>query len=336
LRRNALRLLAAELLTAELLTAVLATAWPAVQPAGAAAQEYPRRAVKIIVPFPAGGAADLMPRLVFDAVSRKWGQPVVIENKPGAGGNIGAEAAFHAEPDGYTLLASPPPPFVVNLNLYRKIGYDPAAFVPVSVLGIVPTGLMAAPGKVKAATVADLIGYAHAHPGDMTSATQGNGSTSHLTSALFQMMAKVQFVHVPYRGTSPALQGLLAGDCDIMFDNLGVSLPLVRSGQLRLLGVASERRMAALPDAPAIAETLPGFVSSAWFGVAAPPKTPREIAGKISADIAEALRLPEVRKRLEDLSAEPVGSDPDAMTRFMREETARWAEVIKAAAVKLE
>jgi tripartite-type tricarboxylate transporter receptor subunit TctC len=326
LREHALRSLAV----------VLTVALQAMLPSSPMAQDFPRRAVKIIVPFPAGGAADLMPRVVFDAVSRKWGQPVVIENKPGAGGNIGAEAVFHAEPDGYTLLASPPPPFVVNLNLYHRIGYDPAAFVPVSVLGVVPTGLMAAPGRVKAATVADLIAYAGAHPGNITSATQGNGSTSHLTSALFQMMAKLQFVHVPYRGTAPALQGLLAGDCDIMFDNLGVSLPLVRSGQLRLLGIASERRMAALPDVPAIAESLPGFSSSAWFGVAAPPKTPREIAGKISADIAEAIRLPEVRKRFDDLSAEPVGSDPDAMTRFMREETARWAAVIKAADVKLE
>jgi tripartite-type tricarboxylate transporter receptor subunit TctC len=331
LRQHALRLL-----TAGPLAVVLATALQMVPPSCAVAQEYPRRAVKIIVPFPAGGAADLMPRVVFDAVSRKWGQPVVIENKPGAGGNIGAEAVFHAEPDGYTLLASPPPPFVVNQSLYRKIGYDPAAFVPVSVLSIVPTGLVAAPGRVKATTAADLMTYARAHPGDITSATQGNGSTSHLTSALFQMMAKVRFVHVPYRGTSPALQGLLAGDCDIMFDNLGVSLPLVRSGQLRLLGVASERRMAALPDVPAIAETLPGFSSSAWFGVALPPKTPRELADKISADIAEAIRLPEVRKRFDDLSAEPVGSAPNAMTLFMREETARWAAVIKAADVKLE
>jgi tripartite-type tricarboxylate transporter receptor subunit TctC len=331
LRQHALRPL-----TVVSFRGVLALALQAALSLGAAAQDYPRRAVKIIVPFPAGGAADLMPRVVFDAVSRKWGQPVVIENKPGAGGNIGAEAAFHAEPDGYTLLASPPPPFVVNLNLYRKIGYDPAAFVPVSVLSTVPTGLVASPGRIKAATIADLIAYARAHPGEITSATQGNGSTSHLTSALFQMMAKIQFIHVPYRGTSPALQGLLAGDCDIMFDNLGVSLPLVRSGQLRLLGVASERRMTALPDTPAIAEELPGFTSSAWFGVALPPKTPREIADRISADIAEVIRLPEVRKRFDDLSAEPVGLGPDATARFMREETARWAAVIKAADVKLE
>jgi tripartite-type tricarboxylate transporter receptor subunit TctC len=308
----------------------------AMLPSNLVAQDYPRRGVKIIVPYPAGGTADLMPRIVFDFLSRKWGQPVVIENKAGAGGNIGAEAAFHAEPDGYTLMSSPAPPFVINQELYRRLGYDPAAFVPISVMGIVPTGLVASPGKVSAATVPDFITYARANPGKVLSATQGNGTTSHLTSAMFQMMAKVQFVHVPYRGTAPALQGLLAGDCDIMFDNLGVSLPLVRSGQLRLLGVATERRMAALPEVPTIAETLPGFSSAAWFAVAAPPKTPRDIVNKVSADIAEAIRSPEVRRRFDDLSAEPVGSDPDAMARFMREELARWRAVIEAADVRLE
>jgi tripartite-type tricarboxylate transporter receptor subunit TctC len=309
---------------------------PATLASSPAAQEYPRRAVKVIVPFPAGGTADLMPRIVFEFLSRKWGQSVVIENKAGAGGNIGAEAAFHAEPDGYTLFSSPAPPFVINQNLYRKLGYDPAAFAPISVLGIVPTGLVVSPRKVTNTTVADLISYARAHPGEIASATQGNGTTSHLTSAMFQMMANVQFIHVPYRGTAPALQGLLAGDCDIMFDNLGVSLPLVKSGQLRLLGVATERRMASLPDVPTIAETLPGFTSAAWFAVAAPPRTPREIVDKISTDIAEAIRSPDVRKRFEELSAEPVAGDPDAMARFMSEETARWAAVIKAADVKLE
>jgi len=302
----------------------------------ASALDYPHRSVKVIVPFPAGGTADLMPRIVFDVLSRKWGQSVVIENKAGAGGNVGAEAAFRAEPDGYTLLSSPAPPFVINQNLYRRLGYDPAAFVPISVMGSVPTGLVASPGKVSATTLANFIAHARDNPGKISSATQGNGTTSHLTSAMFQMMAKVEFIHVPYRGTAPALQGLLAGDCDIIFDNLGVSLPLVRSGQLRLLGVATGERMAALPGVPAIAETLPGFTSAAWFAVAAPPKTPRDIVDKISADIAEAIRSPDVRKRFDDLSAEPVGSAPDAMARFMREETARWGAVIKAADVKLE
>jgi len=316
--------------------ALVIAALQAVQPSYLAAQDYPRRTVKVIVPFPAGGTADLMPRIVFDVLSRKWGQPVVIENKPGAGGNIGAEAAFNAEPDGYTLLSTPPPPLVINQNLYPRLGFDPAAFVPVAVMGVVPSALVVSPGKIAATTLADFIAYARLNPGRILSATQSNGATSHLTSAMFEMMAKVRFVHVPYRGTAPALQGLLAGDCDIMFDNLGVSLPLVKSGQLRLLGVATERRMAALPEVPAIAETLPGFASAAWFGVAAPPKTPRDIVNRISADIAQAVRSPEVRKRFDDLSAEPVGSDPDAMARFMGEEVARWRAVITAADVKLE
>jgi tripartite-type tricarboxylate transporter receptor subunit TctC len=302
----------------------------------AGAEDYPARTVKIIVPFPAGGTADLMPRVVGDWLSRKWKQAVVIENKPGAAGNIGAEAAFNAEPDGYTLLASPPPPLVVNQSLYPKLGFDPSAFVPVSVMGIVPSALVVNPGKVTAASVADLIADARARPGKYTAATQGNGTTSHLTSEMFQMMAKVKFVNVPYRGSAPALQGLLAGDCDLMFDNLGVSLALVKSGQLRLMAVGTQMRMAALPDVPTIAETLPGFASSAWFAVVAPPRTPRAIVERLSTDIAAAIRSPEVAQRFVELSAEPVGSTPEASARFMREEAERWAGVIRAAGVKME
>jgi tripartite-type tricarboxylate transporter receptor subunit TctC len=308
----------------------------AIATGAAGAQDYPTRAVKMIVPFPAGGTADLMPRIVADFLSRKWKQAVVIENKAGAAGNIGAEAVFNAEPDGYTLMSAPPPPLVINQNLYPKLGFDAKAFVPISVMGIVPNALVVNPGKVAARIVPELIAAARANPGKLTSATQGNGTTSHLTSVMFQMMAKVEFVHVPYRGSAPALQGMLAGDCDLMFDNLGVSLALVRSGQLRLLGVGTDRRMAAMSDVPTIAETLPGFASSTWFAVVAPPKTPRAIVEKISADIAEAIKSPEVRKRLDELSAEPVGSSPEASARFMHEEVERWGKVIKAAGVKLE
>ncbi len=302
----------------------------------AAAQDYPNRAVRIIVPFPAGGTADVMPRVVGDWLSRKWGQPVVIENKSGAAGNIGAEAAYRADPDGYTLLSAPPPPLVINQNLYPKLGFDPTQFVPISVMGIVPNALIVNPNKIAAKTVADFITYAHSNPGKITVATQGNGSTSHLTSELFQLMAKVSFVQVPYRGTAPALQGLLAGDVDVMFDNLGVSLALVKAGKLKLIAVGTERRMSTLPDVPTIAETLPGFASSAWFAVVAPPKTPEAIVAKINADIAEAVRDPEVRKRLVELSADPVGGTLSETAAFMRAEVERWNKVIRAANVKLE
>jgi tripartite-type tricarboxylate transporter receptor subunit TctC len=301
----------------------------------AAAQDYPSRAVHIIVPFPAGGTADVMPRVVADWLSRKWGQPVVIENKTGAAGNIGAEAAYRAEPDGYTLLSAPPPPLVINQNLYPKLGFDPLQFVPIAVMGIVPNALIVNPNKIAATTVADFVAYAKANPGKITVATQGNGSTSHLTSELFQLMTKVKFVQVPYRGTAPALQGLLGGDVDVMFDNLGVSLALVKGGQLRLIAVGTDQRMSTLPDVPTIAETLPGFASAAWFGVAAPPKTPAAIVQKVNADIAEAVRDPDVRKRLADLSANPVGGTLAETDAFWRAEVERWNNVIKAANVKL-
>src|SRR5262245_31140885 len=300
------------------------------------AEDYPTRPVHIVVPFPPGGTADALPRLIGDWLARKWGQSVIIENKAGAAGNIGAEAVANAEPDGYTLLSSPPPPLVVNQNLYPKLGFDPAAFVPITVMAIVPTALVVNPVRVTPNTVPEFIALARASPGKITSATQGNGTTSHLSSEMFQMLAKVKFVHVPYRGSAPALQGLVAGDVDIMFDNLGVSLALVQGGQLKLIAVGTERRMSTLPSIPTIAETLPGFVSSAWFAVVAPPKTPQGIVHAINAGVTEALRQPEIVKRLADLSAEPVGSSPAEALRFMNEETDRWRAVIKNVGIKLE
>jgi tripartite-type tricarboxylate transporter receptor subunit TctC len=203
-------------------------------------------------------------------------------------------------------------------------------------MAIVPTALVVNPVKITANTVPQFITLAHANPGKITSATQGNGTTSHLSSAMFQMLANVQFVNVPYRGSAPALQGLVAGDVDVMFDNLGVSLALVQGGQLKLIAVGTERRMKSLPDVPTIAETLPGFVSSAWFAVVAPPKTPQAIAAKINADINEALRQPDIAKRLADLSAEPVGGTTAAAAEFMDQEIERWRGVIKATGIKLE
>ena len=224
--------------------AVLVALSPAAQ-----AQDYPSRAVKIIVPFPAGGTADVMPRIFSDWLAKKWGEPVVIENRTGAAGNIGAEAVAKADPDGYTLLAAPAPPLVINQNLYPRLGFDPTEFVPIVIMGRVPNALVLN-ARVPLASVADVIAYAKANPGKLTCATQGNGTTSHLTSELFQLMAQVKFQQVPYRGSAPALTDLAAGNVDLMFDNLGVSLALVRGGQLKLLGVATPKRMAALPDVP--------------------------------------------------------------------------------------
>jgi tripartite-type tricarboxylate transporter receptor subunit TctC len=302
----------------------------------ARADDYPVRPVKIIVPFAAGGTADAIPRLVGDWLSRKWGQPVVIENRTGAAGNIGAEFVYRSDPDGYTLLSSPPPPLVINQNLYPKLGFDPAKFEPVIVMAHVPNALIVNPRTIKASSVAELIDYLQQNPDKVMAATQGIGTTSHLAAELFQVMAKVKLRTIPYRGSAPALAGLLAGDVDLMFDNLGVSLPLVEAGNLKLLAVASGQRLPSLPEVPTIAETLPGFEAVAWFAVMAPPKTPKHITDKINADVNEALRQPELQDRLKKLSAETFGGSVDKTAKYMQQEVERWGNVIKAADIKLQ
>lgn len=302
----------------------------------AQAQTYPDHTVKIIVPFPAGGSADTVPRIVADWLSRKWKQPVIIENHTGAAGNIGADIAYKSDPDGYTLLSAPPPPLVVNQNLYPHLAFDPGKFEPIIIMASVPSGLFVNPEKIKANTVSELIDYMKKNPGKVTDATQGNGTTSHLTAEMFQMMAHVKMQHVPYRGTAPALQGLLAGDVDIMFDNLGVSLPLVKAGKLKLLAVASKKRLVDLPDVPTFSETLPGFESAAWYAIVAPPNTPKAIVDKINADVNEALRDPDIQARLKKLTATVVGGSPAQAASYMHDEVARWGKVIKAAHIKLQ
>jgi tripartite-type tricarboxylate transporter receptor subunit TctC len=302
----------------------------------ARAQDFPARTVKIVVPYPAGGTADVMPRIIADWLSRKWGQSVIIENRTGAGGNVGAEFAAKSDPDGYTLLASPPGPFVINQNLYPHLNFDPLQFVPIAVIGRVPNALVVNPDKIAANTMKDFIAYAKANDGKLTNATQGNGTTSHLTSEMFQMMAHVKLQNVPYRGSAPALNDLVAGSVDCMFDNLGVSLQLVKAGRLKLLAVASPQRVASLPDVPTVAETLPGFASVTWYALGAPPNTPAAIAEKISAAVNEALRDPDVQKRLADLSAEPVGGTPQATAAYFHDEVERWKNVITSAHVTLD
>jgi tripartite-type tricarboxylate transporter receptor subunit TctC len=301
-----------------------------------AAQEWPTRTVRIVVPFPPGGSADLLPRYVGESLQKQWGQSVIVDNRPGAAGNIGATAVFQAEPDGYTLLSAPPPPLVINRLLYPRLAYDSTQFVPMSVIAAIPNVLLVHP-KVSAKSVPELIVLARASPGKLNYASQGSGTTSHLTAELFKSMAAgLQIAHVPYKGSAPALADLLSGQVDMMFDNLGVSLAHVKAGKLRALAVASPRRFRSLPDVPTLAETLPGFESVAWFGIVGPPKTPAAIAEKVAAGVEAALRNPEVLRRLSELSADPLGMSPKETAAFMKQETERWGAVIRAAGVKLE
>ena len=310
--------------------------WLVLQATTASAQAWPAKTVRIVVPFPPGGSADLLPRIVGEKLAQQWGQPVVIENRAGAGGNIGATAVFQAEPDGYTLLSAPPPPLVINRLIYPKLAYDSTQFVPMTVIAAIPNVLLVHP-KVVANSVSELIAYAKQNPGKLNYASQGSGTTSHLTAELFRSMAGgLQITHVPYKGTAPALADLLAGQVDLMFDNLGVSLPQVKSGKLKALAVASSKRFRGLPDVPALAETLPGFEAVAWFGIVGPPKTPAAIAEKVAADVAETLKNPDVLRRLSDLSADPLGLSPAETAAFMKLETERWGAVVRSAGVKVE
>ena len=271
-----------------------------------------------------------------DWLSRKWGQPVVIENRTGAAGNIGAEFVYRSAPDGYTLLSSPPPPLVINQNLYPKLGFDPARFEPIIVMAHVPNALIVNPNNLKASSVAELIDYLQKNPDKVTAATQGNGTTSHLTAELFQLMAKVKLRHIPYRGSAPALQGLLAGDVDLMFDNLGVSLPLVEAGKLKLLAVASASACRRFPTCRRSPRRC--RASRRWPGTRSwrRRKRRKSIVDKINADVNEALRQPELQDRLRKLSAEVFGGSVERTTRYLQEEVERWGNVIKAAEVKLQ
>ena len=302
--------------------------------AGAAAQDYPSRAVRLIVPYPAGGATDIVGRIMQEWLSRKWNQPVVVDNRSGAAGNIGTEAAFKSEPDGYTILVNAPSPMTVNQSLYAKLNFDPSEFVPISILTVIPIGLIVNPTKIRANTVAEFIDYARANPGKINAATQGTGTTSHLTTEWFQMLTGTKFLNVPFRGSALALPALIAGDVDFMFDNLTSAMQHVRDGRLKMLAVTTEKRLPELPDMPTIAETLPNFASATWVGVFLPPKTPLRIADRVNADVNEGLRQADVIKRFRDNGSEPFGTTPQAAAEFVRTEAARWKTVIRSAGIK--
>ncbi|MBI2316151.1 MAG: tripartite tricarboxylate transporter substrate binding protein [Betaproteobacteria bacterium] len=304
-------------------------------PLAAHAQDYPSKPVKIILPNPAGGGPDVLARLVAEKLGEKWGQPVFVENRPGAAGNIGAEAVFRSPPDGYTLLFTPQPVLVINKALYTKLNFDPEAFAPISVLVSVPMVFVANP-KVPAQTVQQLIAYAKENPDRLNYASAGSGSTPHLAAEYFKSRAGIKIVHVPYKGNAPGVADLLGGRIDLMMIDY-VVLPHIRSGKLRAIAVLSAKRNPALPETPAVSEVLPRFAVAAWWSMAAPPKTPAAITEKISAEVAALLKLPEVGKRLAELgNLETVASTPAQMADYMKAERERWGNLIRAIGAKVD
>ena len=299
------------------------------------AQNYPSKPIRFIVPFPPGASTDILARMIGERLTAQWGRPVMVENRAGASGNLGAEVVYKAEPDGHTLLVTPQVVLVINQVLFSKLAYDPQGFAPVTVIASIPTVLIVKP-KLEANDLQGLVALAKANPGRLNYASQGNGTIGHLSAELFASMNGIKLVHVPYKGASPALTYLVGGQVDLFFVPLASSLPLIRSGQARALAVASEKRSAFLPDVQTVSETLPGFLSIAWFAVVAPPKTSPEITNKLSAAIAEVLKQPAVAKRLADLNAEPIGNTPAEMSGFLKEEIERWGAVMRSAGVKAE
>jgi tripartite-type tricarboxylate transporter receptor subunit TctC len=297
--------------------------------AAAEAQDaFPARAVKLVVPAAPGSTTDTLARLTGDQLSQKWGRPVIVENISGGAMNVGTAAVARATPDGYTLLVAPPAPIALNHLLYRDLAYDPRQFVPIALLAKVSNVLVVR--KDLASSVQDLIAQAKASPGKFTYASQGAGSTAHLSASQLEMLAGIKLVHVPYRGAQPALNDVIAGHVDMFFDTLTTSVPLHRAEKLKILAVASPDRSAALSDVPTIAESgLPGFRSITWFALVAPPATPQAVSEKINRDVDEILKRPEITAKLRELMLEPGGGTSAAAAKFFAEEADLWGKVIK-------
>lgn len=286
------------------------------------------------VPNPPGGGTDVLGRFLADRLQGKIGQSVIVENRTGAGGNIAGETVFKAAPDGYTLLLGHHGQLVLSKMLYTKLGYDPELFTPISLVATIINVLIVHP-NMPAANVPQLIALAKAKPGKLNYSSSLNGA-SHLTAEMFNSMVGVKVVGIQYQGNGPAAMAVLGGQVDMMFVELGITLPHLRAGKLRALAVASGKPTPLLPGVPTVSETLPGFASSSMHGLVAPPKTPEPIADKLSAAVADMLRQPDATKRLLDMSFEPVGGTPAELAQFLREETKRWGEVVRVSGAKAQ
>ena len=304
-------------------------------PRAAAQDSFPASRVTIVVPSPAGSTTDALARLVAEQLGQSWGKPVIVENNA-RGLNAGAEQVARAQPDGHTLLVSPPLPLTVAHLLYKEIGYQPDKFVPVSLLAKI-ANVLAVRRDLPARSVHELVAYGKANPGKLTYASQGAGSTAHLSGAQLEIRAGIKMVHVPYRGSAPALNDLIAGHIDMFFDTLTTSVPLHQADKIRIMAVAGSERAPALPDVPTIAEQgLPGFRSITWFAMAGPPSMPPALAARINRDVVEILQRPAVSAKLRELRLDPMIGTPTDAAKFFAEETALWGGVIREANVTVQ
>jgi tripartite-type tricarboxylate transporter receptor subunit TctC len=320
------------------LLAGLLLAAPALSQAGAqdAAAGYPSRPIKVVVCVPAGGGVDTITRIVADKLSKKLGQPVIVENRTGQAGNIGAEYVYGSTPDGYTLLASQPAPITVNVLLYQKLNFDPTQFEPIAILSSIPNTLTVRP-DFPAKTMQEFLAYAKAHPGTLNYASQGIGTTSHLSAELFSAKTGIKMVHVPYRGTAPAINDLISSHVDLMFSELASAIHLNEAGRARILAVSTKARNPLLPNIPTFIESgVPDFESDTWNAISAPPKTPPAIVAKLNAAIVEILKAPDLQERLKTLTMTPEAMTPEQAAAFIKADTQRWAGVIKAANITAE
>jgi tripartite-type tricarboxylate transporter receptor subunit TctC len=316
--------------------AILIAGGAAIMSRGAAAEDYPAHPVKIVVPFPAGGSNDIVARILAQKLSEKTGQQFFVENRAGAGGNIGAEMVANAA-DGYTLLVTAPPPLTTNVALYKSLAFDPAtAFAPVALLATVPIVLMVHP-SLPVKNVEGLVALAKAKPGTLNFGSSGIGSTNHLAGELLRHMTGIDIVHVPYKGAAPAMNDLIAGHIPMMFDNMPAVLPQVQGGSVRAIAVAGAVRAAALPDVPTVAEQgVPGFEAFAWFGLVAPAKTSAAVLEKLQGDVVSILATPDMKARLTELGAEPGTVSGAAFGKFLGDDTAKWSELIRISGAKME
>jgi tripartite-type tricarboxylate transporter receptor subunit TctC len=295
---------------------------------------FPERAVRIIVPFPAGGSNDVIARILGQRLSEIWGQPVVVENRAGAGGNVGAEGVARAPADGYTLLLAAPGPLAINPSLFQRMNFDPLKdFAPVALAASVPIVLAVNP-QVRATSVAELIALAKAEPGKLHFGSSGAGSTNHLAGELFKTLAGINIVHVPYRGAAPAMNDLVAGHIPFMFDNMPAVRPQVEGGRIRALAVAGANRSPLYPDLPTMAEAgVPGFEASAWFGLVAPAGTPAEVMKVLIETTAAVLKEPGIVARFAELGAEPGTVWGAAFGAFLKAESEKWSGIVRAAGI---